>query len=103
MARRLDKQPAAVELLDESLPAPASSGSGLSPAARRMLEAIEQLPEGEREAFELVRIQGMSQPEAARVLGVSVATVNRRRSRGLHLLDAALSDLYPDEEDSAES
>jgi RNA polymerase sigma factor (sigma-70 family) len=103
MARRLDKQPAAVELLDESLPAPASSGSGLSPAARRMLEAIEQLPEGEREAFELVRIQGMSQPEAARVLGVSVATVNRRLSRGLHLLDAALSDLYPDEEDSAES
>jgi RNA polymerase sigma-70 factor (ECF subfamily) len=103
MARRLDEQPAAVELLDESVPAPASSGSGLSPAARRMLEAIEQLPEGEREAFELVRIQGMSQPEAARVLGVSVATVNRRLSRGLHLLDAALSDLYPDEEDSAES
>src|SRR5262249_30052174 len=34
MARRLDKQPAAVELLDESVPAPAtSSSSGLTPDA----------------------------------------------------------------------
>ncbi len=103
LARRLDEQPAAAELLDESVPAPASSGSGLSPAARRMLEAIERLPEGEREAFELVRIQGMSQPEAGRVIGVSVATVNRRLSRGLQLLAAALGDLYPDEENPAES
>jgi RNA polymerase sigma-70 factor (ECF subfamily) len=103
LARRLDEQPAAAELLDESVPAPASSASGLTPDARRMLEAIERLPEGEREAFELVRLQGMSQVEAARVLGVSVATVNRRLSRGLHLLADALGDLYPDGEDPAES
>ena len=82
-----------------SVPAPASSDSGLTPDVRRMLEAIERLPEGEREAFELVRIQGMSQAEAARVLEVSAATVNRRLSRGLQLLAAALGDLYPDEED----
>jgi RNA polymerase sigma-70 factor (ECF subfamily) len=68
-----------------------------------MLEAIEGLPEGEREAFELVRLQGMSQVEAARVLGVSVATINRRLSRGLQLLADALGDLYPDEVDPAES
>ena len=103
LARRLDEQPAAAELLDESVPAPASSGSGLTPDARRMLDAIGRLPEGEREAFELVRIQGLSQVEAARVLGVSVATVNRRLSRGLQLLAEALGDLYPDEEDPAES
>ena len=103
MARRLDEQPAVAELSDESVPAPASSGSGLTPDARRMLEAIECLPEGEREAFELVRLQGMSQTEAARVLGVSVATVNRRLSRGLQLLADALGDLYPDEGDPAES
>src|SRR4051812_32551320 len=72
MARRLDEQPAVTELSDESVPAPASSGSGLTPDARRMLEAIERLAEDEREAFELVRLQGMSQAEAARVLGVSV-------------------------------
>lgn len=103
MARRLDQQPAAAELLDESLPAPASSDSGLTPDARRMLDAIERLPEEEREAFELVRIQGMSQSEAARVLDVSVPTVNRRLSRGLQSLAAELGDLYPDDEDPAES
>ena len=99
LARRLDEQPAPLQLLDESVPAPASSGSGLTPDASRMLEAIERLPEGEREAFELVRLQGMSQVEAARVLGVSVATVNRRLSRGLQLLADALGDLYPDADD----
>jgi RNA polymerase sigma factor (sigma-70 family) len=99
MARRLDNQPAVEDLHDESMPAPASSGSGLTPGAHRILEAIEQLPEGEREAFELVRIQGMSQAEAAGVLGVSAATVNRRVSRGLQLLADALGDLYPDDSD----
>ena len=99
MARRLDEQPAAVELRDESLPAPPSSDSGLTPDGRRILAAIEGLPEAEREAFDLVRIQGMSQPEAARVLGVSVMTVNRRLNRGLQLLAAALGDLYPGDED----
>src|SRR5262245_58387400 len=57
MARRLDEQPAAGELREESVPAPASSDTGLSPESRRMLAAIESLPEGEREAFDLVRIQ----------------------------------------------
>jgi RNA polymerase sigma-70 factor (ECF subfamily) len=103
MARRLDRQPAAAELLDESVPAPASSSSGLTPDARRMLEAIERLPEEEREAFELVRIQGISQSEAAGVLGVSVATVNRRMNRGLHLLAGELGDMYPNDEDPGES
>src|SRR5438876_8159901 len=55
MARRLDEQPSAEELRDESVPAPASTDSGLTPNSRRILEAIEQLPEGEREAFDLVR------------------------------------------------
>ena len=97
MARRLDEQPAAVELRDELVPAPASSDSSLSPNGRRMLEAISNLPEDEREAFDLVRIQGMTQAEAAQVLGVSSMTVNRRLNRSLKLLTEALSDLRPDE------
>jgi RNA polymerase sigma-70 factor (ECF subfamily) len=101
MARRLDEQPTAAELREGLVPAPASSDSQLTADVRRMLEAIERLPEGEREAFELVRIQGMSQAEAARMLEVSVATVNRRLSRGLQLLAAELGDLYPDDEDPA--
>src|SRR5262249_34203892 len=38
LARRLDEQPAAVELREGLVPAPASSGSGLTPDGRRMLE-----------------------------------------------------------------
>src|SRR6202034_1536079 len=40
LARRLDDQPSAVELRDGLVPAPASSGSGLSPDGLRMLGAI---------------------------------------------------------------
>jgi RNA polymerase sigma-70 factor (ECF subfamily) len=85
------------------VPAPASSDSGLTLDGRRTLAAIDGLPEGEREAFDLVRIQGMAQTEAAKVLEVSVMTVNRRLSRGLQLLVATLGDLYPGDEDSPES
>src|SRR5438128_6383849 len=56
LARRLDEQPAGVELREGLVPAPASSGSGLTPEGRRMLEAIENLPEEEREVFGLVRV-----------------------------------------------
>ncbi len=65
----------------------------------RILEAIESLPEDEREAFDLVRIQGMSQAEAASVLGVSAMTVNRRLSRSLQLLAATLKDLGPNKDE----
>ena len=97
MARRLDQQPGALELGEGLVAAPRSSESALTPDGRRMLEAIDRLPEGEREAFELVRIQGLTQAEAAQVLGVSTMTVNRRLNRGLQLLAEALRDLCPDE------
>ena len=48
LARRLDNQPAAVELREGLVPAPASSDTGLSPDGRRMLEAIDSLPDDER-------------------------------------------------------
>jgi RNA polymerase sigma-70 factor (ECF subfamily) len=79
--------------------APAESVSGPTADASRILKAIEDLPEDEREAFDLVRIQGMSQAEAAKVLGVSPMTVNRRLHRALQQLAASLADLYPDEDD----
>jgi RNA polymerase sigma-70 factor (ECF subfamily) len=56
LARRLDKQPAAVELCAESVPAPASNDTGLTPESRRILEAIERLTEGAREASDPERI-----------------------------------------------
>jgi RNA polymerase sigma-70 factor (ECF subfamily) len=97
LARRLDEQPTVVELHEGLVPAPSSSGSGLTPDGRRMLAAIGDLPEDEREAFDLVRVQGMTQTEAAQVLGVSAVTVKRRLNRGLRLLTEKLGDLRPDE------
>ena len=61
-----------------------------------MLAAIEGLPEDEREAFGLVRIQGMTQAEAAQVLNISTKTVQRRLNHALVLLAETLSDLRPD-------
>jgi RNA polymerase sigma-70 factor (ECF subfamily) len=96
LARRLDKEAHQVELRESLVGAPAdSSGSLPSPNAQRILEAIEGLPEEEREVFDLVRIQGMSQPEAAEVLGVSAKTVQRRLIRCLTLLAGKIGDLQP--------
>jgi RNA polymerase sigma-70 factor (ECF subfamily) len=60
-----------------------------------MLRAIEGLPEPEREAFELVRIQGLTHAEAAAVVGVSERTVQRRLNRARLLLAEQLDDLRP--------
>jgi RNA polymerase sigma factor (sigma-70 family) len=97
LARRLDEQPAGVELGEEFVPAPPSSGSGLSSDARRILEAIEALPDEEREVFGLVRIQGTTQSEAAELLNVSTKTVQRRLNRSLLLLSEALADFRPND------
>jgi RNA polymerase sigma factor (sigma-70 family) len=96
LARLLDKQAPMVELQDSAVAGPPpSSDSQLSQNCRRMLEAIESLPEDEREVFSLVRIQGMAQTETADVLGVAVKTVQRRLNRGLVLLAAKLRDIEP--------
>jgi RNA polymerase sigma-70 factor (ECF subfamily) len=95
MARRLDEQPAAAELHEDMAPVPASSGSVLTPDGRRMLEAIDNLPEDKREAFSLVRIQDMTPGEAADILGVSVRTVQRRLADALVLLAKELDHLRP--------
>jgi RNA polymerase sigma-70 factor (ECF subfamily) len=96
LARRLDEQPAAAALPEAGVAAPASStGSGLSPDGRRILGAIESLPEDEREVFDLVGIQGLTHPEAAAVVGVSEKTVQRRLHRARLLLAERLSDLRP--------
>ena len=95
LARRLDEQPAPVELHEGQLPEPPVSGSVLTPDGRRMLEAIDRLPEDEREAFGLLRIQGLTYGEAGEVLGVSTKTVQRRLSRSLVLLAKELDHLRP--------
>jgi RNA polymerase sigma-70 factor (ECF subfamily) len=96
LARRLDREARQVELRESLAGAPAEgSASELGANARRILEAIEGLPDDEREVFDLVRIQGLSQAEAAEVLGVSTKTVQRRLARCLTLLTGQIGDLLP--------
>jgi RNA polymerase sigma-70 factor (ECF subfamily) len=92
LAQRSNDQPAIVDGARGLGPAPARSVSGLSPDGRRMLQAISELPEDEREVFDLVGVEGMTLTEAAQVLGVSAETVKRLLNRGL-LLTEQLADL----------
>jgi DNA-directed RNA polymerase specialized sigma24 family protein len=84
-----------VGISEELVPSPVASGSGLTPDALRMLEAIDALPHDERETFDLVRIQGLTQSEAAEILGVTVRTVRRRLDRSVLFLTQQLDDLRP--------
>jgi RNA polymerase sigma-70 factor (ECF subfamily) len=96
VARRLDEQPSAVVVCEDMVPAPpASSDSELTPDGQRILKAIDELPEDEREVFGLVHIQGLMQGEVAEVLGASVRTVQRRLNSSLLLLAKELDDLRP--------
>ena len=101
LARRLDDQGGLVDVQKFDIAAPPGSDSGLPPAARWMLDAIESLPDGERGVLDLVRIHGMTHAEAAELLGISIKTVQRRLQRSLLLLAAELNDLkpgFPDDE-----
>jgi RNA polymerase sigma-70 factor (ECF subfamily) len=68
------------------------------PAARidpsALHKQIEALPEQEREAVDLLYFQGMSQPEAAALLGVSVRTIRRHwQAARLRLAEALRGEL----------
>lgn len=109
VARQLDRGAMAVELRDSRFASPTPidpslSGTGTSGAdstvtstASRVLGALEGLPDDEREVFNLVRLQGMTQAEAAVVIGCATKTIQRRLNRGLLLLSEQLRDLVPTE------
>jgi RNA polymerase sigma factor (sigma-70 family) len=97
LARRLDRQPTTQQLSEGAVAAPAGSRSDstLTPVAGRIIGAINSMGEEEQEIFELVRIQGLTHAEAAKVVGISTKTVQRRLSRALFLLLEQLKDLRP--------
>lgn len=97
LARKCDNEVRAVQLRESAVgKPPQSSLTHTSPNTIRILDAIESLPEDEREVFSLVRVQGMTPTDAAVVLGVTVRTVHRRLHRGLLVLAEKLRDLLPD-------
>lgn len=96
IARRFDKQAHTVELRESLLQSTAAAEEeedGLK--MHRIFAALDDLPDEEREAFYLVRLQGMSSVDAGRVIGVSYKTVDRRVKRSLALLTHFLADLAP--------
>ena len=58
-------------------------------------ETVDQLPEEEREIFQLVWYGGLQQQEIASLLGVSIPTVQRRLYRGRRIIVAALQGEQP--------
>ncbi len=58
-------------------------------------EAVEQLPDEERELFGLLWFEDLTQEEAATVLGVSLRTVRRRWQEARRKLAEALDDSLP--------
>jgi RNA polymerase sigma factor (sigma-70 family) len=95
LARRLDEDLTVVGLHEGAAQAPASSGSVLTPDGRRILEAIDHLPEDEREVFGLVHIQGLTHTESAELLKVSTKTIQRRLNRSILLLKKELDHIRP--------
>jgi RNA polymerase sigma-70 factor (ECF subfamily) len=96
LAHRLEERPAAASPAESGVAvSPASTASGLSPDARRILEVIESLPEGEQEVFELVGNHGLTHAEAATVVRVTQQTVQRRLIEVRLLLAERLANLSP--------
>ena len=95
LARRLDEHPSWVDLPSGVAQPSTQPEPSSTPRHRRILSAIEALPEGPREVFDLVRIQGLTHGEAAEVIGVSEKTIQRRLRESLLLLSEHLDDLRP--------
>jgi RNA polymerase sigma-70 factor (ECF subfamily) len=76
-------EPSTVEPMLFSRPALDPEGQALAGELRNLLEwAIDTLPDGTREVFVLRDVEGLSTAEVADVLGVSVAVIKTRLSRG---------------------
>lgn len=94
LARHLDGMSVPGSLPD-GLAAPAADDSAIRTRSRRLLAAIEQLPEDEREVLELVQIQGLTHAETAALLQVATKTIQRRLNRALLFLAARLEEPAP--------
>jgi RNA polymerase sigma-70 factor (ECF subfamily) len=64
---------------------------------REFHEAVQSLPEEEREVFDLLWYHEINQAEAAEALGVSVPTIKRRWMAARLRLQAALKDQVPEQ------
>lgn len=92
---------AADEIRDGALAAPTATTPDAAPdeaahrgdAARRILAALEKLPEAQRDAFVLIRLQELSYEEVAAACGTTVAAAKMRVARATAALAEILKDL----------
>ena len=83
------------EALDEALEVQAASSPADVLELRRLAEAVQRLPEPQREVLLLVGLEGLTYEEAARTLGVPVGTVMSRLSRGREAVRSGLLKAAP--------
>ena len=89
-ARQVDDEPDSV--------ADPDSAARPDPALRRRIRAaIDALPRGQREAFVLVHLEGLTLVEAASATGRAVGTMKSHLHRALASLRDRLADLAPEE------
>jgi len=74
----------------------AESAAIAAQAARVVEEVLAKLPASQREAFVLVRYEGLSMADAAAVLGATPAAVKLRAFRAYEALREALAELRPE-------
>lgn len=62
--------------------------------AARLFQAIDKLPDKQKTAYILTRVEGLSNIEAARVLDISVGAIESLQQRATENLKKQLADLY---------
>lgn len=90
LVRELDAQRHEPLPSDVTARDPEASDERFSPLGHRILQAIHGLAQSDQEIFNLVRLHGMTQRDAADVLGISERTVERRLKRILPRLRGEL-------------
>ena len=72
-----------------------AAGPGDALARARVARAVAALPRGQREAFVLVHLEGLSLAEAAGITGRAVGTIKSHLHRATRALRRELADLAP--------
>ena len=75
------------EMLVEALPEP---GTDTDPGSPRLAEALERLPPAQREAFEMLQLEGLSVAAAAARVGITTSALKVRAHRAYKALRALL-------------
>lgn len=78
-----------LEVLTDTLPEPAAASPGGGEPG--LLDLLERLPASQREAFSLLKLEGLSTQEAAERAGVSVSALKVRAHRAYKALRKALA------------